>query len=123
MKQVLVILFVIIFGFQKQVITLLPPLDFARQTGEKNVQLIDVRTSGEYKQGHIKNAINIHIYDKSFQTQVLKFDKKKPILVYCKAGGRSAEAVLLLKELGFLRIIELQGGTDAWIEDKFELVK
>lgn len=81
-----------------------------------NVQLIDVRTPKEFKQGHLKSAKNVHLYDKDFGTQIDKLDKKKTVYVYCKAGGRSAEAVEILQKHGFESIVELDGGTDSWTE-------
>jgi len=80
------------------------------------VQLIDVRTPKEFKQGHLKNAKNIHLYDQDFGTQIDKLDKKETVYVYCKAGGRSAEAVEIMQNHGFENIVELDGGTDSWTE-------
>lgn len=81
-------------------------------------QLIDVRTPKEFLSGHLKGAKNLHIYEKNFEQEVDKLDKTKPVYVYCKAGGRSAEAVEVLKEKGFKKIVELDGGIDAWNETK-----
>ena len=84
-------------------------------------QLIDVRTPKEYKSGHIENAVNIHLYDQDFKERINKLDKNKTVYVYCKAGGRSAEAVESLKINGFQHIVELDGGTDAWSEAEMPL--
>ncbi|NBL64131.1 rhodanese-like domain-containing protein [Flavobacterium sp. NST-5] len=84
--------------------------------GENNPQLIDVRTPKEFAEGHLKNAQNIHLYDQDFAERIDKLDKNKTVYVYCKAGGRSAEAVEIMHSNGFSHIIELDGGTDAWQE-------
>ena len=56
----------------------------------KDVQLIDVRTPNEYSSGFIANAENINFKSKNFLSQISKLDKSKPLLLYCSAGGRSA---------------------------------
>ena len=60
--------------------------------------IVDVRTKEEYKESHIKGAINIP-YDQIDENT--KLDKKKDILVYCKSGARSNKAYNTLKELGY----------------------
>lgn len=79
-------------------------------------QLIDVRTPKEYKNGHIADAVNMHIYDKDFDERLDTLDKTKTVYVYCKLGGRSAEAVEIMQQKGFKHIVELDGGIDAWDE-------
>jgi phage shock protein E len=101
---------------QKKGTELLLPAQFTSAMAKDKGQLIDVRTPKEYKAGHLENAVNIHLYDKDFNERINKLDKKKTVYVYCKVGGRSAEAVELLKQNGFQHIVELKGGTDAWTE-------
>ena len=95
---------------------LVSPEVFQAEIASGNVQLIDVRTPKEFKQGHLKNAKNVHLYEQDFGTQIDKLDKKETVYVYCKAGGRSAEAVEILQNHGFENIVELDGGTDSWSE-------
>ncbi len=101
---------------QKEGIELVPPADFEKQMAAHKGQLIDVRTPKEFATGHLEGAENIHLYDKDFSPRVDKLDKEKTVYVYCKAGGRSSEAVGILKAKGFQHIVELEGGTDAWAE-------
>ncbi|MEM8892294.1 MAG: rhodanese-like domain-containing protein, partial [Bacteroidota bacterium] len=49
-----------------------------------------------------------------FATQVESLDKSKPVLLYCKKGGRSARAAKQLQEMGFMTIYDLEGGFTAW---------
>ncbi|KQS45632.1 MAG: rhodanese-like domain-containing protein [Flavobacterium lindanitolerans] len=95
---------------------LIAPEAFSKRIEKGNVQLVDVRTPKEYKQGHLKGAKNVHLYDQDFTDRINKLDKTKPVYVYCKAGGRSAEAVEIMQAQGFKNIIELKGGTDSWTE-------
>lgn len=77
-------------------------------------QIADVRTPGEYSDGHIKGAVNIDWNNAAFETEIEKFDKEKPVFVYCLSGGRSAGAVSKMKSIGFKQIYELEGGMRSW---------
>lgn len=99
-----------------QNVRLVPPAEFADNVTAAKGQIIDVRTPKEYKSGHIEGAVNMHIYDKDFEQRVDTLKKDEPVYVYCKVGGRSAEAVEILKSKGFTDIVELEGGIDAWNE-------
>lgn len=101
---------------QKQKVELVAPAAFEKKMTAQKGQIIDVRTPKEYQSGHIAGAVNMHVYDKDFEQRLDKLDKNKPVYVYCKAGGRSAEAVEALKGKGFKTIVELDGGMDAWKE-------
>lgn len=79
-----------------------------------NVQLIDVRTPQEFGEGAIDGAINHNVHDADFQQQLEQYDKTKPILVYCKSGGRSAQAAETCENAGFKEIYDLSGGYTAW---------
>ncbi len=83
---------------------------------ESDIQLIDVRTIEEFEEGKIKNAQNICVSNNDFIDKAKKLNKNKPVYVYCKASKRSKKAVEILKDMGFKKIIELQGGIDEWIE-------
>ncbi|WP_162127536.1 rhodanese-like domain-containing protein [Flavobacterium phycosphaerae] len=80
----------------------------------ENPQLVDVRTPEEFNVGHIENATNINWFDADFANRVSKYDKSKPVFVYCKVGGRSAKAADKLAELGFSEIYNLDGGYMKW---------
>ncbi|MCF6132351.1 rhodanese-like domain-containing protein [Flavobacterium wongokense] len=80
----------------------------------ENPQLLDVRTPEEYNSGHIGNAANINWNGDDFVAQTGKLDKSKPVFVYCKVGGRSANAADKLAELGFTEIYNLEGGIMKW---------
>lgn len=90
---------------------------------DKTVQLIDVRTPGEYAGGHIAGSTNIDYNAPDFLDRMRKLDKNKPVALYCAVGGRSGNAAVKLKELGFSKIYDLAGGTQAWAANKLPLVK
>jgi rhodanese-related sulfurtransferase len=79
-----------------------------------DVLLLDVRTAGEYDGGKIGNAINIDFNSGSFQDEISKLDKTKPVLIYCQSGGRSGKALSMMKNMGFTTVLELEGGYGSW---------
>ncbi|TCK85546.1 rhodanese-like domain-containing protein [Albibacterium bauzanense] len=78
------------------------------------VQLVDVRTPEEFQSGHIKDAENIDYNNENFKSKASSLDKSKPVLVYCRSGKRSASAAEILKEMGFTKIVSLDGGMISW---------
>lgn len=79
-----------------------------------SAQILDVRTPEEYATGHIENSDNVNFLSDSFVLRTDKYDKTKPVFVYCKSGGRSAKAADKLAELGFTAIYNLDGGMLKW---------
>jgi rhodanese-related sulfurtransferase len=103
------------FFAQAQTVKRLDPQTFDKKLKEsKEPILIDVRTSGEYSQGHLAKATLIDIYSSDFKSRVSKLDKSKPVFVYCKAGSRSSSAAEVMSGLGFKEIYDLSGGILAW---------
>jgi rhodanese-related sulfurtransferase len=81
---------------------------------EGKVQVLDVRTADEYKEGHIKGAKNIDFTENNFESEAAKLDKSKPWLVHCGGGGRSSRSLEVLQKLGFQHIYHLDGGLKGW---------
>jgi len=98
----------------KEVLTIAPKVFAEKLKATKNPQLLDVRTPEEFKSGHLDNAANIDWYEDDFAKKAAKYDKSKPIFVYCKAGIRGKKAGTKLAELGFTNIYNLEGGIDKW---------
>ena len=93
----------------------IPAFAFAEKIkATPNAQILDVRTPGEYSGEHLDNAINVDWNGDNFVANTQKFDKSKPVFVYCKVGGRSKLASDKLHELGFKKIYDLQGGIMKW---------
>ena len=72
------------------------------------IQLIDIREPYEYKEGHIKNSINIPMGDIINQKDQLS--KTKDIIIYCNTGRRSKPVVYMLKKLHNISTYNLTGG-------------
>lgn len=92
----------------------LGPKEFnAAVAGKSSIQLVDVRTPGEYGKGHIKGAKNID-FRRGFDQGISKLKKDQPVYVYCLSGGRSAAAASKMKSQGFTSVVDLAGGMIAW---------
>ena len=96
---------------------------FANLANDANNILIDVRTPGEFAQGHIKGARLINVSNYSFSEKINKLDKNKTYLVYCRSGSRSRRAVSKMKAAGFTNIYNLQGGIRSWVGPGMKLVR
>ena len=81
---------------------------------EKRPTIIDIRTLGEFKAGHLENAIHIDFLKEDFPDAIQKLNRDKPYLVHCQSGGRSSNSLKLWKTLGFTKIYHLDGGFLAW---------
>jgi len=89
---------------------------------DDNVTLLDVRTIEEYKSGHLRDATLIPVQVLSKNLGMLKQDKNKKIIVYCRTGSRSVTASRILEENGFTPL-NVKGGIIQLIGAGATLVK
>ncbi len=76
-------------------------VNFAKLVNE-GAQIIDVRSPGEYKTGHIKGSINIPV--DQLQQQLSKLKNNKPVITCCASGMRSGMAKRVLLSNGFTAV-------------------
>ena len=88
--------------------------EFEKKTSEAGVVILDVRTAGEFSEGHIANAINIDVEGMTFEGDISKLDKTATYAVYCHSGRRSANAVGKMKDAGFKNLFNLTNGIQDW---------
>ena len=90
--------------------------DWTKQLQEDNNSVIlDVRTLEEVEIGVIPNSIHNDIYKgQGFVDEINQLDKTKNYYVYCKSGGRSAQACAVMNQLGFDNAFNLTGGFSEW---------
>lgn len=89
-------------------------LDAMRKDGSTRPQIIDVRTGGEWKSGHIAGALNVPTNELASRISSLQLDGKRPIVAVCRAARRSVPAVRLLRQHGLRNASQLEGGMLAW---------
>ena len=85
--------------------------------------ILDVRTPKEFFGGRISGAKNIDFYAPTFKDELIKLDKSKTYLVYCRSGVRSKAAVTLMISLGFKHLYDLEGGFLNWKKSHLPITK
>ncbi|WP_026899274.1 rhodanese-like domain-containing protein [Daejeonella oryzae] len=83
---------------------------------EEGAFLVDVRSRGEFAEGHVPGSVNIPL--DIVPAQLEQFKDKKNIVVFCRSGNRSGQAKAILEQNGFKNVVN--GGT--W-EDIKQFVK
>ncbi|HZH69598.1 MAG TPA: rhodanese-like domain-containing protein [Flavobacteriaceae bacterium] len=84
--------------------------------------IIDVRTDEEVSEGIIPGAKQIDIQNPTeFMQEIQQLDKNKNYYVYCKAGGRSAQACMVMRASGITTTYNLLGGFSQWDGDVEQL--
>jgi rhodanese-related sulfurtransferase len=82
---------------------------------DPNTIIIDVRTDMEVQGGYIDGTtLFFDFYGSDFKAKIGALDKSKKYIVYCHAGGRSAEAAEIMIKKGFKHVYNLEGGFSAW---------
>lgn len=88
--------------------------EFEKAIAQGNVQILDVRTPGEYQSGHLTHALQANWTDEvQFPERAKALDKSKPVYSYCLSGARSNAATAWLRNNGF-NAFNLSGGINAW---------
>ncbi|HKS08108.1 MAG TPA: rhodanese-like domain-containing protein [Pyrinomonadaceae bacterium] len=80
-----------------------------------DLQVVDVRRPAEFGNGHVPRALNAPLSNLDRVAEQLPFEKDKPTAVICAGGYRSSAAASLLEQLGFTNLLNVSGGTGAWI--------
>ena len=91
-------------------VTDLGAADFVAQAQAEGVVIIDVRTAGEFNEGHIANAINIDVESMRFDEEIAALDKDLTYALYCRSGNRSSIAAGKMSDAGFTSILNAQVG-------------
>jgi len=93
-----------------------------KNKGNSQFIVLDVRTPEEFKAGHIEGAVNVDFNARTFREEIEKLGRGKTYLVYCRTGRRSAEAVRMMRELGFANILRFEGDIVRWKAENLPLV-
>lgn len=85
---------------------------------QKETVLVDVRTEGEYVQGHVKESVNIPLHmisEKTLESQGIKNGQK--VYLICRSGNRSMSAAIQMKKMGY-DVVNVKGGMTYWQMNK-----
>ena len=106
--------------------------ELKQELGDENLVVVDVRSKEIIQSdGSIEGSINIPRGMLEFHADQREenpfrrseLDPNKKIVLYCGAGGQSALSSKSLQDMGFTKIYNLTGGTNAWVEAGFDLKK
>ncbi|MFC7242685.1 adenylyltransferase/sulfurtransferase MoeZ [Catellatospora aurea] len=86
------------------------------QDADKDFLLVDVREPAEYEIVRIPGSVLIPKGDILSGEALAKLPQDKQIVLHCKSGVRSAEALAALKAAGFKDAVHVQGGVLAWVK-------
>ena len=92
----------------------------ANQVNGTEYFIIDVREPEEFAAGHIEGAINMPLHELLTHMRELPESKTAPILVYCHTQKRATHALVVLRELGYTNVWNLEGGWAAyetWVQN------
>jgi hydroxyacylglutathione hydrolase len=87
----------------------------------RDLQVIDVRRPAEYQSGHAPRAISAPLANLRNKLPGLRLPAKERIAVICAGGYRSSAATSILQQQGFMNLMNVTGGTAAWIGAGFEV--
>ncbi|MBC2733044.1 MAG: rhodanese-like domain-containing protein [Desulfobacteraceae bacterium] len=85
--------------------------------------ILDVRTPGEFKRGHLPHAVLIPVQELQHRIAELSAYRQKDILIYCATGNRSTVASKILIDQGFTRIANMRYGIADWQQRKYPVVR
>jgi hydroxyacylglutathione hydrolase len=86
---------------------------------ETNLQVLDVRRPPEYESGHVPRAVHAPLSNLKTNIDNLPLDPNLPTAVICAGGYRSSAATSILQQRGFTHLLNVTGGTSAWINSGY----
>ncbi len=97
-------------GSSSASVTNLGATEFLTEAQAQGAVLIDVRTPGEFSEGHIVDALNIDVQSGSFESEIAALDKNTTYALYCRSGNRSGVAADIMAKAGFTNILNAKVG-------------
>lgn len=93
----------------------------AYQKYQQGMFILDVRTQEEWDLAHIENSSLVPLAE--LKNNLSELPRDREIVVVCRSGNRSREAVSILEEAGFSDVFSLKGGMIAWENAGYPLEK
>ena len=105
-----------------------PPLETVdvkrgRLLASQGALLLDVRETDEYAEGHAPGSVLIPLGQLPSRLAEIKASEHKPVAVICRSGKRSARAAEILRQAGFTKVYNVQGGMYAWAHAGLPVIK
>lgn len=80
------------------------------------IHIIDVREANEYADDNIGATLLPLSELRNFDAEAIEDFKDQELIIHCRSGKRSIEACLILEQMGFTNVVNLEGGILAWRE-------
>lgn len=90
------------------------PKEASAMYADKKAVIVDVREDSEWNEQHIPGVIHIPLAQLNEHLSELKQYRDSPVITQCRTGGRSAQALDVLKSAGFSKVYNMDGGIMAW---------
>jgi phage shock protein E len=90
---------------------------------DRSLVVLDVRTPAEYAEGHVPGAINIPHTELAARLGELSDAKARDLVVYCRSGNRTSQALVVLRGAGFTRLFHMQGDYLRWSAEQRPVTK
>jgi glyoxylase-like metal-dependent hydrolase (beta-lactamase superfamily II)/rhodanese-related sulfurtransferase len=110
-------------GLPVETIPQLSVAELKEQMANGELQIVDVRRPGEYVNGHVPRALNAPLASLDKSLGLLPLQKNKPTAIICAGGYRSSAAASLLQKQGFSNLLNVSGGTGAWVNAGYPVEK
>lgn len=94
-----------------------------RLAADPEIVIVDIRTPGEFADGHIDGALNIDFYQDDFFDRLRKLDPTRTYLVHCAVGGRSRTAQRAFASAGLHNVLHMTRGIEDWRRQRLPLVR
>jgi glyoxylase-like metal-dependent hydrolase (beta-lactamase superfamily II)/rhodanese-related sulfurtransferase len=108
-------------GLPVETITQISVADLNERIADVDMQILDVRRPAEYVNGHVPRALNAPLASLDKSLGPLSLMKDKLTAVICAGGYRSSAAASLLQQQGFSNLLNVTGGTGAWVNAGYKI--
>jgi len=108
-------------GFESKTIRQVTVDELNDHMTKAELQIIDVRRRPEYESGHVPLALHAPLSKLEQNIDKLLVDPLKLTAVICAGGYRSSAATSILEQHGFTNLLNVTGGTGAWISAGYEV--
>jgi rhodanese-related sulfurtransferase len=110
-------------GLPVEALTQISVAELNERLANDEMQIVDVRRPGEYVNGHVPRALNAPLASLDKSLGPLNLRKDKLTAVICAGGYRSSAAASLLEQQGFSNLLNVSGGTGAWVNAGYPVDK
>jgi hydroxyacylglutathione hydrolase len=110
-------------GLEVQTIDQISVAELMSRISTGGLQVIDVRRPVEYESGHVPGALHAPLLGLEKIIESLSVEPAEETAIICAGGYRSSAAGSLLQKHGFANLLNVTGGTNAWVNEGYPVEK